>query len=195
MYRKVRESLSSRGVGPSGVLWTPPTSRTCWSSSEHLGEPVAGNLVLVPGSGVDLTKYAQKSIPEGVPVVMLAARMLAYKGVREFVAAAELVNSSTIHARFVLVGNIDLLNPASIQQKEIDQWEKDGKVEFWGYCEEMAEVIPSATIIEFAFACLTFGNNEISAIFIDISKCSASYPKEPAIPQQLDLITSTSPSD
>ena len=86
----------------------------------------AGRSVLIHGSGVDLSLYLNKPMVDGVPIVLLAARLLVDKGVREFVAAAELVNRSEYRACFVLVGEIDPLNPASIQQDELDRWKKEG---------------------------------------------------------------------
>ena len=50
----------------------------------------AAKLAMIRGSGVDLTRYASTQLPGGVPVVVLAARLLADKGVREFVQAARL---------------------------------------------------------------------------------------------------------
>jgi len=103
--------------------------------------------ILIHGSGVDLSLYNMQPLPEGVPTILLAARLLGDKGVREFVHAAELVNSSELRARFVLVGEVDPLNPASIQQSELDSWEEDGVVELWGYRDDMAQVLSSATIV------------------------------------------------
>ena len=103
--------------------------------------------VLIHGSGVDLSLYHMDPIPEGVPIVLLAARLLGDKGVREFVGGAELVNRSEYRARFVLVGEIDPLNPASIQQKELDYWEDDGVVELWGHRDDMPQVLSSATLV------------------------------------------------
>jgi glycosyltransferase involved in cell wall biosynthesis len=103
--------------------------------------------VLIHGSGVDLSLYNIQPLPEGVPTVLLAARFLGDKGVREFVRSAELVNSSELRARFVLVGEIDPLNPASIQQSELNSWKENGVVELWGYRDDMAQVLSSATIV------------------------------------------------
>ena len=66
---------------------------------------------------------------------------------REFVAAAESVNGSTFRARFVLVGKPDPHNPATIQQQELEQWKEHGVVELWGYCNNMDQVLASATIV------------------------------------------------
>jgi glycosyltransferase involved in cell wall biosynthesis len=103
--------------------------------------------VLIHGSGVDLSLYHRQPLPEGVPTVLLAARLLVDKGVREFVRAAGLVNRRERQANFVLVGEVDPLNPASIQQSQLDSWKEDGIVECWGYRDDMEQVLSSATIV------------------------------------------------
>jgi glycosyltransferase involved in cell wall biosynthesis len=103
--------------------------------------------VLIHGSGIDLSIYSMKLLPKGMPTVLLAARLLGDKGVREFVRAAELVNKMERHARFVLVGKVDPLNPASIQQSELDSWKEKGIVECWGHRDDMPHVLSSATIV------------------------------------------------
>jgi len=117
------------------------------SQLTKLTQIASNRALLIHGSGVDLSLYSQKPIPEGLPVVLFAARLLADKGVREFVAAAESVNGSAFRARFVLVGEPDPHNPATIQQQELEQWEKEGVVELWGYCNDMDQVLASATIV------------------------------------------------
>ena len=103
--------------------------------------------VLIPGSGVDLSVYHNQPYPKGLPVVLFAARLLEDKGIREFVQAAKLVNSSGNCARFIIAGEPDLLNPATIQQEEFDQWQKEGVVELLGYCEDMIEILALSTIV------------------------------------------------
>jgi glycosyltransferase involved in cell wall biosynthesis len=103
--------------------------------------------ILIPGSGVNLSLYNGKKIPDNPPIIMLAARLLADKGVREFVLAAELVKRSKPHVRFVLVGAVDLLNPASIQQSELDKWDRDGVVELWGERDNMEQVLSLSKIV------------------------------------------------
>jgi len=82
-----------------------------------------------------------------LPIVLLAARLLVDKGVREFVHAAELVNKTKVRARFVLVGEIDKFNPASIQEQELSTWKENGLVELWGYRNDMENVLSNATIV------------------------------------------------
>ncbi len=103
--------------------------------------------VLIHGSGIDLSLYNMRPLPEGVPIILLAARLLGDKGVKEFVRAAELVNSLELRAHFVLVGEIDPLNPTSIQHDELVSWKESGVVELWGFRDSMEQVLSSATIV------------------------------------------------
>lgn len=105
------------------------------------------NSILIHGSGVDLSLYSMKPFNTGVPIILLAARLLVSKGVKEFVRASKLVNATTVRARFVLVGEVDLLNPESIQQQELDKWDRDGIVEVWGYRKNMHNILSLASIV------------------------------------------------
>jgi glycosyltransferase involved in cell wall biosynthesis len=103
--------------------------------------------VLIRGSGVDLDRYRPTSLPSGVPVVMLAARLLADKGVFEFVQAARLLKQRGCHARFALVGTVDPGNPASFTQAEVNTWLDEGVVECWGHRLDMPQVLAAAQVV------------------------------------------------
>jgi len=102
---------------------------------------------MIHGSGVDLSLFNRKPYPLDTPVVLFASRLLVDKGVREFVRAAKLINSNGSNARFILVGESDDLNPAKIDQKELDIWKQQGNVELWGYRNDMHEVLPTSNIV------------------------------------------------
>ena len=80
-------------------------------------------------------------------LVVLPARMLWDKGVKEFVAAAEMVNRSGQKARFALVGDVDEGNPSSIPYEQLHQWQEQGVVEWWGWQEDMVSVYQQASVI------------------------------------------------
>lgn len=104
-------------------------------------------IVIIRGSGVNLNEYVHLPLPEGVPVVVLAARLLADKGVREFAQAARMLKKRGCVARYVLVGTVDLENPSSLKQEELDAWADEGIVELWGYCRNMAQVLSASHIV------------------------------------------------
>jgi glycosyltransferase involved in cell wall biosynthesis len=103
--------------------------------------------VLILGSGVDLSLYSVVENNFNHPVVMMAARLLSSKGVREFVQASKIICTDNKNVRFVLLGDTDPLNPESIKKSEISQWKEDGLVEIWGYRSDMNNIIPKANIV------------------------------------------------
>jgi glycosyltransferase involved in cell wall biosynthesis len=99
------------------------------------------------GSGVDLTKFNQTALPSGMPVVLLAARLLGDKGVREFVQAARLLKQAGSSARFCIAGSIDPANPASLTDTELTQWANEGFIELWGQQSNMPLALSSAYLV------------------------------------------------
>jgi len=87
---------------------------------------------VIKGSGVDLSVFRPSPEPEGVPVVILASRMLWDKGVAQFVEAARILKSEGVQARFALVGEPDPDNPATIPYEQLEIWQESGEVEWWG---------------------------------------------------------------
>lgn len=105
------------------------------------------DIALIRGSGVVLDDFPPQALPDGVPIVLLAARLLLDKGVVEFVDAARDLKQRNVAARFVLVGQIDLANPASCTSSDIERWQKEGFVEIWGQRADMPQVIASAHVV------------------------------------------------
>ncbi len=102
---------------------------------------------MIRGSGVDLTQYNIAPEIAGVSVVLFPARLLADKGVFEFVAAARLLRAKGLAARFVLAGLVDTVNPTSVTQAQLDAWVAEGVVEHWGYRSDMPHVLASANVV------------------------------------------------
>lgn len=101
----------------------------------------------VPGSGVDLQQFRPQATPEGTPVVILPARLLWDKGVGEFVAAARLLRQKGVAARFLLAGEPDPVNPASIPSDDISQWVREGVVEHLGWVPDMTRLLATCHLV------------------------------------------------
>lgn len=91
-------------------------------------------LVRVNGTGVDLEGWPLLVLPDPPITFTLAARLLAEKGVREYVAAARRVKAKHPDVRFVLLGFIDT-NPSAIPEAEVASWVAEGVVEWPGYVD------------------------------------------------------------
>jgi glycosyltransferase involved in cell wall biosynthesis len=107
----------------------------------------AGASVIIPGSGVDLDRFVVRSEPPGVPLVVLAARLLWDKGIGEYVEAARVLSSRGLRARFALVGEPDLENRAGIPAEVVEQWRSEGIVEIWGKRSDIPEVFARSAIV------------------------------------------------
>jgi glycosyltransferase involved in cell wall biosynthesis len=103
--------------------------------------------IIIKGSGVDVSLFHPSAEPEGHPVVLLASRMLWDKGVAQFVQAAQELRTEGIQARFVLVGDVDPGNPASIPASQLESWKESGIVEWWGFRKDMPEILARSHIV------------------------------------------------
>jgi glycosyltransferase involved in cell wall biosynthesis len=104
-------------------------------------------VAMIPGSGVDLSAYTPTPLPQGVPVVVMAARLLADKGVYEFIAAAQLLRKRGVDARFLLAGEPDPGNPASVKAEELLAWRSAGTVEILGQRDDIIGLFAASSLV------------------------------------------------
>lgn len=100
----------------------------------------------VRGVGVDVDRYRPAPEPDGLPVAVLAARMLWDKGVAELVEAARLLRLKQVPLRIALVGGPDPGNPRSVPEEQLKSWQAEGLVEWWGQRSDMPEVWRQSSI-------------------------------------------------
>ncbi len=104
-------------------------------------------IILIPGSGVDLKIFANVSIKKKLPMVLLPARMLLDKGIVEFVEAVRAVKTSAPEWCFVLAGAADYYNPSSIKREQIEAWQREGLIEWLGHVEDITPWFIQASIV------------------------------------------------
>ncbi len=125
------------------------------------------NIRLIRGAGVDTAIFHPSAEPAGLPVIVLASRMLWDKGLGEFVEAAKLLHESKVNVRFVLVGDSDLQNHNSVPQSTLTEWNRTGVVEWWGKRDDMPEVFSQASIV-----CLPSAYGEgVPKVLIEAAAC------------------------
>jgi len=131
----------------------------------HIADPASS--VLIKGSGVDTERFARQPEPAGPPVVLFPARMLWHKGVQAFVDAARRLRDEGVEVRFVMVGNTDPDNPAGVSEEQLQEWEEEGVIEWWGYQENMPEVFARSHIV-----CLPSAYREgVPKVLIEAASC------------------------
>ncbi|MBN9220044.1 MAG: glycosyltransferase family 4 protein [Mesorhizobium sp.] len=117
---------------------------------------VGGHLVreeqtaLLPGSGVDLTRFSPSSRdkPRSDTVIfLLVARLLWDKGVGEFIEAARLVSRKLPAVRFQLLGFLDVENRTAVGRAQVEQWVKEGVVEYLGATDDVRPFLDIADCV------------------------------------------------
>jgi glycosyltransferase involved in cell wall biosynthesis len=106
-----------------------------------------GRIRLIPGAGVDLDVFHPGASPDGPPTVVMATRLLWDKGVGEFVAAARLLRARGVDARFVLAGEPDPLNPATVSADDVHSWTREGIIEYAGFVVDMPRLLSRSHVV------------------------------------------------
>lgn len=101
----------------------------------------AQNHILIKGSGVDAERYAYTAPVQKDKIrVLFSGRILADKGVNEFMEAARLLKSKWQgKAEFLLMGSIDDNNPSHLSAQAVQSKEIPGYLEWVGYRADMMQ--------------------------------------------------------
>ena len=102
---------------------------------------------IVPGSGIDLQQYSAAPLPPGPPIFLLIARLLRDKGIREYVEAARMLRAEFPEARFQLLGPLDPGNRSAVGQSDLEQWIREGVIEYLGPSDDVRSQIAAASVV------------------------------------------------
>lgn len=112
----------------------------------------------LPGEGIDLEhfKFVEYKLPAGEGSVtaskrpfrfLLMARMLRDKGIVEYVEAARQVRQHYPDAEFALLGFLDVQNPTAISRAQMDEWVREGVVNYLGVTHDVRAAIAEADCV------------------------------------------------
>lgn len=113
--------------------------------AEHL--VAAERTALLPGSGIDLARFAPAPLPASPIVFLMVARLLRDKGVREFAEAARIVRAERKDAVFRLLGFLDVANRTAIDRAEVEGWQRDGVLAYLGEASDVRPHLAAASVV------------------------------------------------
>ena len=101
---------------------------------------------LLPGSGVDLERFAATPLPDSGDVVrfLLIARLLWDKGVGVYADVAKTVREAFPQARFQLLGPLDPDSKSGVGQEDLDKWIAEGVVDYLGSTQDVLPFLQAA---------------------------------------------------
>ena len=112
-----------------------------------MGALTPENACVIRGAGVKLNKNISFKNNREIPTIALVARMLKDKGIYEFVAAVRKLKSQKINARFLLVGDIDPLNPTSLKKETLINWDSQKVIDWLGWIDNVGDILKKTDIL------------------------------------------------
>lgn len=105
---------------------------------------------LIRGTGVDTVMFqppAPPLHPDGRLRVLLAARLLWEKGIREFADAAALLRQWGHDVECLLAGSPDPGNPHSVPEEQVRQWVDAGLIRWLGHVDDMPGLLNTVHVM------------------------------------------------
>ena len=121
---------------------------------------------LIPGSGVDLAHFRPPPAQRERNMVLLPARVLWDKGIGEYVAAAKVLAPEFPRWRWALAGVADYANPAAVPMTQLEEWTREGPVEWLGHVENMPELMGATGIV-----CLPSYREGMPKVLLEAAAC------------------------
>ena len=133
----------------------------------QLGLVNEDRLKLIRGSGVDTDnfQYSPENLTDN-PIVVFASRLLRDKGILEYISAVRLLKAKNLSARFVIVGDLDVGNPTSIKQEELEEWIEQDIIEWWGHSDKMSEIFRQVHVV-----CLPSYREGLPKVLLEAASC------------------------
>ncbi|MBU2531546.1 MAG: glycosyltransferase family 4 protein [Alphaproteobacteria bacterium] len=98
----------------------------------------------IAGSGVDLELYKRCPLP-GETRFLLIARLLADKGIADYVAAARLLRARYPAVRFDLLGPLDP-SPVGIRPEQLKAWMDEGVINYLGETRDVKPLLAQSSV-------------------------------------------------
>lgn len=144
LIRQIAQLLYRTALKRShGVIFQNPDDEKLFLDHKLLSKKTPSTVV--HGTGVDITRFSAAPFNQDSIRFLFVGRLLADKGIRELLAAAKAVKSQHPEVQFDIVGPLDE-NPESIQQTELDQWVKEGIINYFGRLDDVRPRLAAASV-------------------------------------------------
>jgi len=96
--------------------------------------------------GLNLDEYPYSKVQTNIIKFIFVGRLLAEKGIFEYVKAAQIIKKEFPKVDFIVLGGLDTLNPGGLKQVELDSLLKDDIITYVGYVNNVYEWIKHSSV-------------------------------------------------
>ncbi len=104
-------------------------------------------ICFIKGSGVDLQKFKFTKVNTKEINIMLISRIIAEKGIYEYINAINYLKNKNFRGNFYLIGDTDYSNPSAIKISEIKLWKNEKIIKYMKYQDDIYNILKKSTII------------------------------------------------
>lgn len=112
----------------------------------QLGFTTEAASTVIPGSGVEIESCPPADPSREPPTIVMCARLLLDKGLRELVAAIRRLRSEGLTFRVIVAGERDSSNPRVVDAQELAGWIDEGLIEAPGFIKDTRSLLSNASI-------------------------------------------------
>lgn len=98
------------------------------------------------GIGLNLENYPYSSTYPEQPTFIFIARLVAEKGIHDYIAAAKIVKASYPDARFIVLGAIDKYSLGALTNSELNKYVENNIIESPGHVENVSQWIANSSV-------------------------------------------------
>ncbi len=143
ILRTFAKGLYRLSLRNTQVIFENPEDRNAFINNKFIQIKQAH---LILGTGVDVNRFQPSNKTNDIPVILFSSRLLATKGLLEFLEAANSLLQKGLKARFVVAGTPDPGNPASIPSSQLEAWKQVRHIEWWGWQDDMPTTLAQTDI-------------------------------------------------
>ena len=103
-------------------------------------------VAVLGGIGLNLEDYPYSNVYPDIPTFIFVARLLAEKGIHDYIAAAKIVKDSYPEAKFIVLGTIDKEALGALTEAELERFTKANIVEYPGHVNNVPEWIANSSV-------------------------------------------------
>lgn len=107
----------------------------------------ADQCVIIKGSGVDLTQFPYTAQPHNdIPIMLFSSRLIAEKGLDDYVEASRILKEKGVKARFLVAGDTAHKNPKNMDPKQVQAWHDERLIEWLGNVDDMPQRLQACDV-------------------------------------------------
>ena len=101
---------------------------------------------ILGGIGLDLSQYKYSPPPVSPVSFIFVGRLLAEKGIHEFIAAAKLVKREYPSTKFIVLGGVDHDNPGALTTGALDEVVNSGLITYPGHVDDVVSWLKDSSV-------------------------------------------------